>query len=29
MEVLKQDVENNVSSGHFQEQGEDMAQEER
>lgn len=29
MEVLKQEVENNLSSGPSQEQGEDMAQEER
>lgn len=29
MKVLKLEVENNLSSGHFQEQGENMAQEER
>lgn len=29
MEVLKLEVENNLSGGHFQEQGENVAQEER
>lgn len=29
MEILKLEVENNLSGGHFQEQGENVAQEER